>query len=177
MVGTLEATHGDVRLTPWEPEEVEPPDPPRPVWADGHGKLRAEILKIPGVGMGSPTDADWQKVGEMTLGPTKERVAEGEFAGARAIFNSAFEVAGERLRLAPHFGLALGSIKGAMDAAETARKQGRGWSSDAKALHDDAQFKQRLMGELDEALEDGSISVVFQPKIRLQLRAVRAIKF
>ncbi|MEQ9690754.1 MAG: sugar ABC transporter substrate-binding protein, partial [Bauldia litoralis] len=25
--------------------------------------IRAEILKIPGVGMGSPTDADWQKVG------------------------------------------------------------------------------------------------------------------
>ena len=28
--------------------------------------LRAEILKIPGVGKGSPTDADWQKVGELT---------------------------------------------------------------------------------------------------------------
>ncbi len=40
--------------------------------------LRAEILKIPGVGMGSPTDADWQKVGEMTLGPTKANIAEGE---------------------------------------------------------------------------------------------------
>ena len=40
--------------------------------------LRAEILKIPGVGAGSPTDADWQKVGEMCLGPTKEVVSEGE---------------------------------------------------------------------------------------------------
>src|SRR5690554_2181286 len=34
--------------------------------------LRTEILKIPGVGMGSPTDADWQKVGELCLGPTKD---------------------------------------------------------------------------------------------------------
>jgi multiple sugar transport system substrate-binding protein len=48
--------------------------------------LRAEILKVPGVGRGSPTDADWQKVGELTLGPTKERVAEGEFAGVELTF-------------------------------------------------------------------------------------------
>ncbi|MDK2775017.1 MAG: extracellular solute-binding protein, partial [Tabrizicola sp.] len=44
------------------------------------------ILKIPGVGKGSPTDADWQKVGEMTLGPTKANVAEGEFAGVVLTF-------------------------------------------------------------------------------------------
>jgi multiple sugar transport system substrate-binding protein len=52
--------------------------------ADGH--LRAEILKIPGVGMGSPTDADWQKVGELCLGPTRSSVAEGEFAGVELTF-------------------------------------------------------------------------------------------
>ncbi len=57
----------------------------RPALADGHS-VRAEILKIPGVGMGSPTDADWQKVGEMCLGPTKERVKEGEFAGVELTF-------------------------------------------------------------------------------------------
>ncbi|MBC7143629.1 MAG: twin-arginine translocation signal domain-containing protein, partial [Rhodobacteraceae bacterium] len=48
--------------------------------------LRAEILKVPGVGQGSPGDADWQKVGEMCLGPTKEVVAEGEFAGVELTF-------------------------------------------------------------------------------------------
>ena len=56
-----------------------------PALAAGDG-LRAEILKIPGVGMGSPTDADWQKVGELCLGPTKDRVAEGEFAGVELTF-------------------------------------------------------------------------------------------
>ncbi len=55
-----------------------------PAWAGSD--LRAAILKIPGVGMGSPTDADWQKVGEMTLGPTKEVVQEGEFAGVELTF-------------------------------------------------------------------------------------------
>ncbi|HMN84958.1 MAG TPA: extracellular solute-binding protein, partial [Bauldia sp.] len=48
--------------------------------------LRAEILKIPGVGKGSPTDADWQKVGELCLGATKANVAEGEFAGVELTF-------------------------------------------------------------------------------------------
>ncbi len=54
--------------------------------ASGSAALRAELLKIPGVGMGSPTDADWQKVGALTLGPTKENVAEGEFAGVELTF-------------------------------------------------------------------------------------------
>jgi multiple sugar transport system substrate-binding protein len=56
----------------------------RPAFAQEN--VRTEILKIPGVGVGSPTDADWQKVGEMTLGATKANVAEGEFAGVELSF-------------------------------------------------------------------------------------------
>jgi len=48
--------------------------------------LRQQILAIPGVGNGSPTDADWQKVGELCLGATKANVAEGEFAGVELTF-------------------------------------------------------------------------------------------
>ena len=48
--------------------------------------IRAQILAIPGVGNGSPTDADWQKVGELCLGATKANVAEGEFAGVELTF-------------------------------------------------------------------------------------------
>ncbi len=59
---------------------------PRAALAAGHGNVRAEILKIPGVGQGSPTDADWQRVGEMCLGPTMETVAEGEFEGVELTF-------------------------------------------------------------------------------------------
>ena len=56
----------------------------RPAFAQDN--LRAQILQIPGVGKGSPTDADWQKVGEMCLGSTKANVAEGEFAGVELTF-------------------------------------------------------------------------------------------
>lgn len=48
--------------------------------------LRAEILKIPGVGKRAPTDADYQKVGELCLGPTKQYVKEGEFKGVELSF-------------------------------------------------------------------------------------------
>jgi multiple sugar transport system substrate-binding protein len=46
----------------------------------------AQIMKIPGAGNGSPTDADWQKVGELCLGPTKENVKPGEFKGVQFSF-------------------------------------------------------------------------------------------
>lgn len=48
--------------------------------------LRAQLLAVPGVGKGSPTDADWQKVGEMVLDATKANVKEGEFAGVELTF-------------------------------------------------------------------------------------------
>ena len=59
---------------------------PKLALADSHAALRAEILKIPGVGAGSPTDSDWQKVGELCLGATKENVAAGEFEGVELTF-------------------------------------------------------------------------------------------
>ncbi len=39
--------------------------------ARAQDNLRTQILKIPGVGKGSPTDADWQQVGELCLGPPR----------------------------------------------------------------------------------------------------------
>jgi multiple sugar transport system substrate-binding protein len=54
--------------------------------ASAQEDVRAQILQIPGVGKGSPTDADWQKVGELCLGATKANVAEGEFAGVELTF-------------------------------------------------------------------------------------------
>ena len=54
--------------------------------AQAQDNVRAQILQIPGVGKGSPTDADWQKVGEMCLGATKANVKEGEFKGVELTF-------------------------------------------------------------------------------------------
>ena len=48
--------------------------------------LRKQLVKTHGVGKGSPTDADWRKVGEMCLGPTKANVKQGEFKGVQLTF-------------------------------------------------------------------------------------------
>ncbi len=82
--------------------------------------LRAEILKIPGVGMGSPTDADWQKVGELCLGPTKETVAEGEFAGRRADLHGAQQPEPAQLPV-PRLPEALGGLHRRQDQLDRPR--------------------------------------------------------
>lgn len=48
--------------------------------------VRAQILRIPGVGRGSPTDADWQRVGELCLGATRARFERGAFEGVELTF-------------------------------------------------------------------------------------------
>ncbi len=49
--------------------------------------LRAAILQIPGVGKGPPTDADWQKVGEMCLGADQGQRAGRRVQGRRAVLH------------------------------------------------------------------------------------------
>jgi multiple sugar transport system substrate-binding protein len=48
--------------------------------------VRAQILAIPGVGAGQPTDTDMAKVGELCLEPTKANVQPGEFNGVQLRF-------------------------------------------------------------------------------------------
>ncbi|MET2827228.1 sugar ABC transporter substrate-binding protein [Mesorhizobium shangrilense] len=54
--------------------------------ASAASELRTKILQIPGVGKGQPTDADFQKVGELCLDATKANVKQGEFAGVELTF-------------------------------------------------------------------------------------------
>ncbi len=96
------------------------------------------------------------------------------FSAARSLFTAPFEIAGERLRLGVHFGNATDSIGNAEAASEVARQRGLSWSSNARALHEETQFRQRLLGELDDALGNGAISVVFQPKLRLKDHTIAA---
>ncbi|MFL0355819.1 EAL domain-containing protein [Erythrobacter sp. GH1-10] len=88
------------------------------------------------------------------------------FASARALFNAPFDVDGERFRLSLNFGFVAGSIEGATYASADARKRGLVWSSNAENIHEGAHFRQHLLSELDEALSNGAISVVYQPKLR-----------
>jgi multiple sugar transport system substrate-binding protein len=48
--------------------------------------LRSAILKIPGLGKGSPTPADWQKVGELCLSGAKPHMQRDAFKGIELTF-------------------------------------------------------------------------------------------
>ena len=51
--------------------------------------VRTQILNIPGIGKGTPSEADHIRVGELCLGPTKANVKPGEFKGVELIFMGA----------------------------------------------------------------------------------------
>lgn len=94
------------------------------------------------------------------------------FNAARALFNAPVEAGNERLRVVLHFGMAADTISQAVDASEYARRRGLIWSANAQAMLEETQYRQRLLGELDEALENGAISVAFQPKLAFANNAI-----
>ncbi|MEO1490056.1 MAG: bifunctional diguanylate cyclase/phosphodiesterase, partial [Pseudomonadota bacterium] len=100
---------------------------------------------------------------------TKSASDEGEttFEAARAFFNAPFEVAGERIRLTVHFGSAPGSITGAVRASELAQKRDLIWSGSTATIFEEEQYRERVLSEFDEALENGAIAVMVQPKLAL----------
>ncbi len=94
------------------------------------------------------------------------------FSLAQSCFVTPFELDEKRLKINAFFGSSQGSIAEAVTAAEYARRRSMNWSSNALGLQDEAQFQQKILGELDEAMESGAIHIVFQPKMRLSDRAI-----
>jgi EAL domain-containing protein (putative c-di-GMP-specific phosphodiesterase class I) len=101
-------------------------------------------------------------------------------AGLRAVMRSPFEVAGRRLGLSLTFGVAPADIADAAGkaahAASLAKRSGKAWrlhTEDERAVASD-QFS--LLGELDDALREGQIMVVYQPKLNLATDRMDAVE-
>ena len=96
---------------------------------------------------------------------------EAVLAGLAAIMRSPFEVAGRRLGVPVSLGVAPAELasgaENAAHAASLARRSGKPWRLYA-AGEDTAVTEQfSLLGELDEALHNGQITVHYQPKLNL----------
>ncbi|MEP3051009.1 MAG: EAL domain-containing protein [Erythrobacter sp.] len=89
------------------------------------------------------------------------------FSAARSVFNSPLQLGTERLKLRVHFGSSRGTIGEAENAAQFASQKGINWSSTSIGLHEEAQFQQKVLSEHEEAIENGEIYVVYQPKLRI----------
>lgn len=99
-------------------------------------------------------------------------------AGLRAIMRSPFEVAGRRLGVSVTFGVAaaegLAAASNAAHAASLARRSGKPWRLHSDGAGEAAAQQFSLLGELDDALREGHITVLYQPKINLATGQVDA---
>lgn len=83
---------------------------------------------------------------------------------ASALFQSPFLADSTRLKLNAHFGASIGSIEQAKVAADQAIAQKQRWAWHDDSVSDQISFEQRLLVDLEQALVNGDIFTVFQPK-------------
>lgn len=107
---------------------------------------------------------------------------ETQLAGIRAMMRSPFEIGGRRLGVSLTFGVA-GLEAGdpaaqATHAASQAQRAGKFWRLHTAEEGETANQQLALLGELDDALGSGAITVLYQPKLNLatgQIDAVEAL--
>ncbi len=105
---------------------------------------------------------------------------EVQLAGIRAIMRSPFELDGRRLGVSMTFGVADYSGRDcathAAHAASLAKKAGKVWRLHAADAGEAASLQFSLLGELEEALRNGSIAVLYQPKLNLKTQAIDSVE-
>ncbi len=101
-------------------------------------------------------------------------------AGLKAVMRSPFEVAGRRLGVSLSYGVAAADIAeaagNAAHAASLAKRSGKPWRLHADGEGEAASEQFSLLGELDEALDNGDIRVVYQPKLNLATGRIDAVE-
>ena len=105
---------------------------------------------------------------------------EAQLAGIRALMRSPFELDGRRLGVSLTFGVADYSGRDcathAAHAASLAKKAGKAWRLHAADAGEAASQQFSLLGELEEALRNGSIAVLYQPKLNLKTQAIDSVE-
>ncbi|WP_296720320.1 EAL domain-containing protein [Erythrobacter sp.] len=101
-------------------------------------------------------------------------------AGLRAVMRSPFEVAGRRLGVSLTFGVAPADVPeaaaNAAHAASLAKRSGKPWRLYAIGEGAAATEQFSLLGELDDALREGHLTVVYQPKLNLKSGQIDAVE-
>jgi EAL domain-containing protein (putative c-di-GMP-specific phosphodiesterase class I)/CHASE2 domain-containing sensor protein len=105
---------------------------------------------------------------------------EAQLMGLRAMMRSPFELSGHRLGVSLTFGVApAGSTESAAKAAHAAgqaKRAGRFWKVHDEDAGEAAAQQLVLLGELDEALHRGNITVLYQPKLNLATAQIDAVE-
>ena len=105
---------------------------------------------------------------------------ESLLAGLRAVMRSPFEVAGRALGVSLTFGVAEADIvdaaANAAHAASLAKRSGKPWRLHADGEGEAATERFSMLGELDAALLEEHIAVVYQPKLNLATDRIDAVE-
>jgi EAL domain-containing protein (putative c-di-GMP-specific phosphodiesterase class I)/CHASE2 domain-containing sensor protein len=105
---------------------------------------------------------------------------ETQLAGIRALMRSPFDIAGRRLGVSLTFGVA-GQDAGdpaaqAAHAASLAKRSGKFWRLHTAEEGETVNQQLSLLGELDDALRSGAITVLYQPKLNLANHRIDAVE-
>ena len=109
---------------------------------------------------------------------------EEQMAALRAVMLNPLEVAGRRVTVNFTVGAAAGkpgdpaerTLACAMLAAETASTNGESWHFHGAEEDDAVDLELALLGELDDAIANGDIHVVYQPKLGLQTNRIVSVE-
>jgi len=105
---------------------------------------------------------------------------EAQLAGIRALMRSPFEIAGRRIGVSLTLGVA-GQDAGdpaaqAAHAASLAKRAGKFWRLHTAEEGETVAQQLSLLGELEDALRSGAITVLYQPKLNLVTRQIDAVE-
>ncbi|MEL7199306.1 MAG: EAL domain-containing protein [Pseudomonadota bacterium] len=103
---------------------------------------------------------------------SREDDLEEYFSSAYSLFNAPLDILGQQLRAKPSFGVSPDTISDAVLASDFACRRSLRWSSASNSMTEESQYQQAILTELDDALESGAISVVYQPKLKLPARTI-----
>lgn len=105
---------------------------------------------------------------------------EAQLGGLRALMRSPFELGGRRLGVSLTFGVADADMADpaahAAHAASLAKRSGKFWRLHTIEEGEAITAQLSLLGELEEALKNGSIAVLYQPKLNLATRRIDAVE-
>ncbi|WP_017665930.1 EAL domain-containing protein [Porphyrobacter sp. AAP82] len=114
------------------------------------------------------------------LSPLPIDELESQLDGLRALMRSPFELGGRRLGVSLTFGVAdadMGDPAGhAAHAASLAKRAGKFWRLHTTEAGEAISAELSLLGELDEAIRNRRIAVLYQPKLNLVTRRIDAVE-
>lgn len=102
---------------------------------------------------------------------------EDTLLGMKGIMRSPIEIGGRRVDVNLAYGIAeAGNLMQAVHAASVAQREGLHWRYHQHAERAALEQQLSLMGEMDQAIENGELQVLYQPKLNLQEDRITSVE-